>query len=200
MFAAPVVLLALQGWGLGPTLSTVVEAGEGVERTCLQTGYSTGVGLRLSGPVFHNKPMLLQVTGRGHWLQQASSCVDGFPPFQGTFTEDDRINLLTRPFVTTDVRLAWSFAQNVASLAVGAGNAWHEGHDLPYLVIATGVQGTNHAKVQFGVSAEFQLLRVTSDRFRRTYQNGQLVSEQSLGRVHTVSHALILGAHVHVPF
>jgi hypothetical protein len=195
-------LLPILGWGqqptFGATLTQIASSGPGVARNCLQPEYGTGVGARLSVPVL-TRWTTVQVAGRGYWVNRGSECVDGFPPPDGTYVQDDRVNLLSRSFITTDVRLAAQLGQAPVNLAVGGGNAWHESHDLPYLVFAAELSVLDRPNVQLGLGGEYQLLRVTSDRFRRTYQDFQLVAEESLGRFHEWSHALILGITVNVP-
>ena len=189
-------------WGqqrsVGPTFTRIITSGDGVARSCLQSGYSSGLGVRFVTPLL-TKRTTLQVAGRGYWLAQGSTCVDGFPPPDGTYVEEDRVNLLSRPFVTTDVRLATRLGENSMSLAVGAGNAWHEGHDLPYLAFAAAVPLLDRPGVQLGLEGEYQWLRVSADRYRRTYQNFQLIAEERLGRVRTWSHAVIIGVHLGIP-
>jgi hypothetical protein len=197
-----VALLPALGWGqqasLGPTLTQVISSGEGVARDCLQSEYSTGLGVRLVMPVL-TKRLTLQVAGRSYRLARGSTCVDGFPPPDGTYVEEDRVNLLSRSFVTTDVRLATRLGEAPVNVAVGGGNAWHEGHNLPYLVFATGFSILDRPNVRLDLEGEYQWLRVSSDRVRRTYQDFELVAEEPLGRVHAWSHALIIGINVGIP-
>jgi hypothetical protein len=184
---------------LGATLTQIVSSGPGVARSCLQPEYGTGLGARLSVPVLA-RWITVQVGARGHWLDRGSECVDGFPPPAGTYIEDDRVNLLSRSFITTDVRLAARLDEDsVVQLAVGGGNAWHEGHDLPYLVFAGELNVLNRPTVRLGLAAEYQYLRVTSDRFRRTYTDFELVSEEFLGRVHEWSHGFGIGVTLDFP-
>jgi hypothetical protein len=76
---------------------------------------------------------------------------------------------------------------------LGGGNAWHQGYNLPYLVLATGISFASGPAYRIELGGEIQWLRVTSDRFQRTIQNGEVTAEQSLGRVHRWSHGVILG-------
>jgi hypothetical protein len=197
-----VALLPGLGWGqqasLGPTLTQIISSGDGVARVCVQPEYGTGLGARLAIPVL-TKRTTLQVAARGYWLNRGSECVDGFPPPDGTYVQEDRVNLLSRSFVTTDVRLATRLGQTPVNIAVGGGNAWHEGHDLPYLVFAAGFSILDRPDVHLSVEGEYQRLRVSSDLFRRTYQNFELVAEEPLGRVHEWSHALIIGINLDIP-
>jgi hypothetical protein len=198
----PVALLPALGWGqqasLGPTLTQIISSGDGVARSCLQSEYSTGLGVRWVTPLL-TKRTTLQVAGRGYWLARASTCVDGFPPPDGTYVQEDRVNLLSRSFVTTDVRLATRLGETTVNVAVGGGNAWHEGHDLPYLVFVAGFLILDRPNVQLGLDGEYQWLRVSSNQVRRTYQNSELVAEEPLGRVHAWSHALIIGITLGIP-
>jgi hypothetical protein len=186
-------------WGqqraVGPTLTKIVSSGEGVARTCLQSGYSYGLGARLAMPVL-TKRITLQVAGRGYWLARGSTCVDGFPPPDGTFVEEDRVNLQSRPFVTTDVRLGVRLGETPLSVAVGGGNAWHEGYDLPYLVFAAALPVLDRQNIQLDLQGEYQWLRVSGDRFRRTYQDFELIAEEPLGLARTWSHAAIIEVYL----
>jgi hypothetical protein len=195
-------LLPALGWGqqatLGPTLTQIISSGTGVARSCLQPEYGTGLGVRFAMPVL-TRWTTLQVAGRGYWLNRGSECVDGFPPPDGTYVQEDRVNLLSRSFVTTDVRLATRLGEAPVSFAVGGGNAWHAGHNLPYLVFAAGFSILDRPDVQLSLEGEYQWLRVTSDQVRRTYLNSELVAEETLGRVHEWSHALAIGINLEVP-
>jgi hypothetical protein len=183
---------------LGPTLTQIITSGDGVARSCLQSEYSTGLGALFEIPVL-TKWTTVQAAGRAYWISRGAECVDGFPPPDGTYIQEDRVNLLSRSFITTDIRLAARLAENAVSLAVGGGNAWHEGYDLPYLVFATGVSILQRPTFQLGARGELQWLRVSGDRFRRTYENFALVAEEPLGRSHKWSHALVLGIELAVP-
>ena len=205
LIGAPLIaaLVPSLAWGqrltLGPTVTTIVESGEGVARTCLESNYPLGTGLALAIPVF-SKLTTVQVAGRGYWLSQGSSCVDGFPPPDGTYIEDDRVNLQSRSFVTTDVRLAVRLGEEIPiSLSLGGGGAWHEGHDLPYVVLGTAVTAVDQPDLRLELGVEYQWLRVTSDRFQRTFLNSELVAEESLGQVHQWSHAVVIGAYLGFP-
>ena len=195
-------LVPALAWGQqtsgGFSLTRIVDGGEGVARNCLQQGYFTGAGLRLAVPVI-TKGMTAQIAGRGYWVSQGSECVDGFPPPDGTYVQEDRVNLLSQSFVTTDVRLALRLGESPASLAAGVGGAWHEGTDLPYVVFAAGFSVLERPDVRLGLEGEFQMLRVSGDRFRRTYQDFELVAEEALGRVHQWSHGVIIGVHLDLP-
>jgi hypothetical protein len=199
MFAAPLLVLTLQQWSAGPTLTAVVAGGDGVSLRC-GTPYSTGVGVRVSTPAFLTHNVILQVSGRDHWMGGGACGELRALPIDGTYVEDDNSPLLGQRFVTTDARLVWVFVRDIASVSFGAGNAWRKGYDLPYLVFGASADVPNPSRIRVGLSLEDQVLRVTSDRFRRTWQNHQLVSQESLGRVYSRSHALIVGFHIDVPF
>jgi hypothetical protein len=70
---------------------------------------------------------------------------------------------------------------------------------LPYLVFAAGVSVVDRPDVHLGLAGEYQWLRVSSDQFRRTYQDFELVAEEPLGRVHEWSHALVIGIALGIP-
>jgi hypothetical protein len=195
-------LLPALAWGqqltLGPTLTQILSSGKGVARDCLQSEYSTGLGARFSVPVL-TRWTTLQVVGRGYWFERGSECVDGFPPTDGTYLVEDRVNLQSRSFITTDVRLATRLGETPVNLAVGGGNAWHEGHDLPYLMLGAGILIFARPDVRVSLESEYQWLRVTSDQYRRTYQDFELVAEEPLGPVHEWSHAFIIGILLDIP-
>jgi hypothetical protein len=198
----PAALLPALAWGqqatLGPTLTQITSIGDGVARVCGQPEYGTGLGARLSVPVL-TKWTTLQVAGRGYWLNRGSDCVDGLPPPDGTYLVEDRVNLLSSSFLTTDVRLATQLGKAPVNVAAGVGNAWHQSHNLPYLVLAAGISLLERPNARLGLEGEYQWLRVSSDLFRRTYQDFDLVAEEPLGRVHEWSHAFILGITLGIP-
>ena len=177
--------------GIG--LSGVVNGGEGVSRRCYQRNYLSGVGGQLATPLtgWAN----LQITGRGYWLDFGSTCETLFLSHpDGIYVEDDQVDLLARSFVTTDVRLAARLgAKSPLTLAVGGGNAWRRGFNMPYLLFAAGLILWDRPTFHVDLGGEFQWLRVSADRFRRTYQDSQVVTEEPLGRVHRGSHAVVIG-------
>ena len=195
-------LLPAVAWGqqatLGATLTQIVSSGEGVARSCLQPEYGTGLGVRFEMPVLR-RWVALQAAARGYGVNRGSTCIDGFPPPDGVYLEEDRINLLSRSFITTDVRLAAAMGETPVSVAVGGGNAWHDGYDLPYLVFAAGVSILDRPGYRLGLEGEYQWLRVSSEQVWRTYQDFQLVAEEPLGRVRQWSHAFILGLNLAIP-
>jgi len=123
---------------------------------------------------------------RAFVFPRPSTCVDGFPPPDGTFVTDDRVNLLGARILTTDLRFRGRTGTRPGALIVtiGGGVAWHPGHDLPHVVDGAGLSLVDRACLNVTLEGEYQSLRVTSDRFQRTYQNSQLIAEQSLGQIH----------------
>ena len=201
MFAAPFFLLALQQWSLGPTTTFILDAGDGVARECYEQGYASELGARLVAPI--SKRLSLQASARHSWMAQSASCAAEpffLLPSDGTFTETDTRSLQAASFATSDLRLAWSSPHYLTSYAIGGGKAWHAGHDLPYVLIAWSANLVNGPAVRFGFGLEYQRLWVTADRVSRTYQNEQLISQQSLGQVHSKSHIVALGLHLDIPF
>lgn len=200
----PAVLLPTLAWGqqitLGPSLTQILKSGRGIARSCGQSEYGTGLGARLSVPGL-SRWTKLQVAGRGYWLNRGAECAFAdIPPADGTYVEDDRINLLSQSFITTDVHLAAQIPRTPLSFALGGGNAWHKGPNLPYLVLAAGLSLYDRDGLQFGLGGEYEYLRTTSDQVRRTYVNGELIAEEPLGRVHDWSHAFAVNIHLDVPF
>ena len=192
---------AAQRPSLGLTIQHVFDAGPGVERSCLERGHTTGLGGRLSIGLLA-RFLSLDFTTRAYVLESAATCIDGFPPSDGTYVEDDRVALLAASFVTTDLRLRGSLGPQgqAPGLALGVGNAWHSSHDLPYMLAGVSVPIATGHKTRVVIEAEYLMLRVTSDRYRRTWQNAQLVAVESLGRIHHWSRALTFGAGVEVSF
>lgn len=200
----PAILLPSLAWGqqvtLGPSLTQILQSGQGIARRCGQGEYGTGLGLRLSVPAL-SRWTKVQVAGRGYFLDRGADCAFAdIPPPDGTRVEEDRINLLSRSFVTTDVRLAAQAPGAPLSFALGVGNAWHKGPNLPYLGLAGGVTLYDRDDLQFGLGAEYEYLRTSSDQFRRTYLNGVLIAEEPLGRVHDWSHAFAINVYLDIPF
>jgi len=197
------VLLPARAWSqqttLAPTLTQIVISGEGIARDCFQSQYGTGLGLQLAMPIIARWTSL-QVAARGYGIALGFECdTGGFPPPDGTYLENDRVNLLSRPFISTDVRLAARTGEFPMFFAAGMGLAWRESYDLPYLVLAAGINLFEWPDAKLSLGVEYQYLRVTSDQFRRTYQDFQLVTEEFLGRVHEWSHAWALGVQVDIP-
>lgn len=187
-----------QRLSIGPTIQHVFDGGAGVERSCLESGHSTGVGGRASYTIASR--LTLEFTTRAYFLEAHSTCVDGFPPGDGTYVQDDHINLLAASFLTTDVRLRARFGSQKGGIgfALGLGNAWRSSHDLPYALLGTSIHAATGHRVGLVFEAEYLILRVTYDRHRRTYQNGSVVADEFLGRMHQGSHALTVGAGLEV--
>lgn len=185
---------AAQVTSLDLTLQHVFHGGPGVERSCLETGHSSAVGARLGYDI--SRRLSVEVAGRAYLFETPATCVDGFPPPDGTYIQDDRVPLLAASFLTSDLRLRVNLGPpgRGPGLEAGLGNAWRSSHDLPYLLVGTTLPIPTGRKVRLVIEAEYLQLRVTSDRVRRTWQNFQLVAVDSLGQVHQWSHALVLGA------
>jgi hypothetical protein len=184
----------------GLSLTQILQSGRGIARTCGQSEYGTGLGARLSLPVL-SRWTKLQVAGRGFWLNRGADCAfAAIPRADGTYVDDDRINLLSRSFNTTDVRLAAQIPRTPVNLALGGGNVWRKGPNLPYLVLAAGLYLYDRDGLQLGLGGEYEHLRTTSDQVRRTYLNGELIAEEPLGRVHDWSHAFAVNIHLDIPF
>jgi hypothetical protein len=184
--------LSAQAPALGATVTGLADGGEGIDQSCPQRSYRFGLGAVLAIPVL-SQWTSLQANVRGYGVDVGPTCADGFPPPDGTYIMDERVELLSRKFLTTDVRLAAQLGESPLRVALGAGNAWHEGYNLPYGVFGADLALVSRPTYGISLGAELQMLRVTADRFRRTYQDFTLVSEESLGRVHRWSHALVLG-------
>jgi hypothetical protein len=201
----PAALLPASLWAqkatFGPTITQILTSGDGISRRCYQSEHSTGFGGRVAVPVLTSWTTL-QVAGRGYWVGPGSSCAtaDIPPRLDGTYVEEYRINLLSQDFITTDLRLAARLGDLPMDLALGGGNAWREGYNLPYLLASAGISLFERPNGQLRLETEYQWLRVTSDQVRRTYQDFQLIAEEPLGRVRHWSHALALGLAVNLPF
>lgn len=180
------------------TLTGVASSGDWVARTCLEPNYPLGLGAQLSIPAL-TRSISVEVNARAYGIDFGSECVDGFPPVDGSYVQDDRVNLLSRSFVTTDIRIAAQPGRGPVTIALGGGNAWHEGHNLPYAVLETALALWSRSSYEIRLIGELHLLRATADRFRRTYQDFELVSSESLGQVHRWSHAVIIGVSAGAP-
>jgi hypothetical protein len=180
------------------TLTGVASSGDWVARSCLESNYPLGLGAQLSTPAL-TRSISVEINARAYGIDFGSECVDGFPPPDGTYIQDDRVDLLSRSFVTTDIRIAARPRAGPVTIALGGGNAWHEGHNLPYAVLETGLALWSRSTYEIRLMGELHLLRATADRFRRTYQDFELVSSESLGLVHRWSHALVFGVSAGAP-
>ena len=200
VFLLAPAIAAAQVSSLDLALEHVIRGGTGVERSCLEPGHSTAIGARLAHGI--SRRLAVAVATRAFIFESASTCVDGFPPPDGTYIQDDRVALLAATFLTSDIRLRVSLGASIggSGLEVGFGNAWRSGHDLPYVLLGASVPIPTGQKVRLVIEAEYLVLRVTSDRYRRTWQNFQLVAEDSLGQIHEWSDALAVGVGVRVAF
>lgn len=185
---------------LGPSLTLMVGGGDGVVPRGCQDYHIGAFGLQFSRPIA-GRLVTLQLAGRGFVLSLPTSChpSPSPPPPDGTYIVDERVSLLAVPFVATDARLGISAPNGMAMLTLGGGTAWREGHNVPYLVTGIGIPAVDGVTHRFGFQLEYHWVRLTSDRFRRTFLNGQMTAEQPLGNVHRWSHAVTLGMRVGVP-
>lgn len=185
-----------QQTNLGPSFSLMVGAGEGISSGCSADHNigSTGLdGSRMLGNV-----VLLQVNVRAFWLDigpscQASPTAPLPPPPDGTYIESDGVRLQASPFVTTDVRLGVRAPGNAAVLSIGGGTVLRSGHDAPYYVSALSFPFTDGVRHRFSIHIDYYWLRLTDDRFQRTYQNGFRVAEQPVAPVHRWTNAMTVG-------
>lgn len=147
-----------------------------------ESGYAFWGGYNVVG-----RAVALQGTVRVHGEDRVGpSC--GIPaPIQpdGTFIFRERRNLLQHGFVGTDLRVRvaapdWKIRP---SIAVGAGQAWREGHNVPYGLMSAGVRFPVLLGFRAGVEGTFYQARVRFDDVQRTYQNTLLISEVALGSV-----------------
>ena len=74
------------------------------------------------------------------------------------------MELVSRSFVTTDLRLAGQLGESPISVALGLGNAWHRGYHLPDGALGAGIALVSRPSYHISLGGELQLLRVTSDR------------------------------------
>lgn len=147
-----------------------------------ESGYAIWGGYDVVG-----RAVALQGTVRVHREDRVGpSC--GIPaPIQpdGTFIFRERRNLLQYGFVGTDlrVRVAAPEWKVRPSIAVGAGQAWREGHNVPYGLMSAGVRFPVMFGFRAGVEGTFYQARVRFDDVQRTYENSFLISEVPLGSV-----------------
>lgn len=172
-----------QAIAIAGAVNQVLFPGEGIGRSCLERGYTTGLGVRVGRPVI-SRVTGVELTGRGYVLARRSTCVDGFPPPDGVYIEDDRKNLLAASFASTDVRFRArsSSSRQAPGLAVGLGYTWRARHNLPYALLDLQLPLAPLKAGRLSLEGELFYARVASDRFRRTYQNFQVIAEESLGR------------------
>ena len=183
-----------QGPSLGFGLNRVFASADGIASSCLEPGFRNGVDGRYLRPVLTTLTSI-EFTAQAFIFREASTCVDGFPPPDGTYLQSDRVNLLAESFVSTDLRLRLRLSQRALapSLAIGGGNTWRDGDNLPYVVTDARIPFIARSRIR--VNAEGQLLwvQVVAHRYERTYQNFQLVASQSLGPAYDWRRAFSLG-------
>lgn len=181
-------------------LNHVVASGEGISRSCLESGYSTGLGVRYAHPAF-SALTSIELTARAYVFGASPTCVDGFPPPDGTYVQIERLNLLAASFVSTDLRFRGRLTPSPrsSSLAIGIGYTWRSRHNLPYILADLHVPIIARGTVHVSAEGELQIVRVVTGRYRRTYQNFQLVASESLGRSYDGSHAVSLALMVEIP-
>jgi len=184
----------------GAGLGLVVAGGRGVgPGDCLEAPYNLGLGVR-GGVDVVGSALALQASARAHRWRVGPQCVvDGFPPPDGTYPIDDYQNLTEDRFALTDVGIRGTLtgvgAGGMIGLAVG--NAWRSGPNAPYVMAAAGVF-LQVQSVRLVLGAELYRLRLTFDRFERTWQGGQVTRNVPLGTVHEWNSAGIvtLGAEL----
>lgn len=186
-----------QGTTLGPSVSLMVGAGEGVSGGgCGGDHYIGSTGLDASRLL--GKVVSLQVAVRAFWLALGPTCQRNPtaplpPPPDGTYIEEDGVRLQSSEFLTTDARLGIRARNNPVVLSLGGGTVVRGGHEAPYFVGALSFPFADGSTRRFSVLVEYYWLRLTNDRFQRTYQNGFRVAEQPLAPIHHWSNAMTLG-------
>jgi hypothetical protein len=181
-------------------LNHVVSSGEGISRSCLEPGYSTGLDARYVQPAL-TKLTSIELTARAYVFAASSTCVDGFPPPDGTYVQADRLSLLAGSFVATDLRfrLRLSHSPRASALAFGIGNTWRSSDNLPYVVAEAQVPFVARRRIRVSAEGELLVVQVAAHRYRRTYQNLQLVASESLGPSYDWRGAFSLGLVMEVP-
>jgi len=189
-----------QSSSIAIALNHIVASGQGISRTCLEPGYRTALGVRYAHLAFSSLTSI-ELTARGYLFSASATCVDGFPPPDGTYDQVDRHNLLAESFASTDLRFRGRLtpSPSAVSLAIGIGNTWRSHENLPYVLAEVHVPIVAHGEVHVSAEGELQLVRVVIDKYRRTYQNFQLVASEFLGRTHDGSHMISLALLVEVP-
>lgn len=182
---------AAQGVAIGAGVTQIVQGGEGIARGCSLRGYSTGVGPDLTIPF--SAHAALAVTVRTYTKGTESGCVGEPAPIRnGTFTHDGIFRLQAAAFSTADARFE-ARPLRLLRTSLGAGMAWHEGPNVPYVVLGGGVP-LQHRRFTFAFGAEYYVMRTTVDHTRITNENFRPITVESLGRSHGWSNAFALVA------
>jgi hypothetical protein len=128
-------------------------------------------------------------------------CDTSFQPPDGIYIEDDRTDLLSETFFTTDIRIGARLGTRPGALelSIGAGMAWQPGRDLPLAIVAMNVPMVILPDARVDLTVDYTLLLVSSDRYRRTYQTGLIVDDESLGSVRNAGEMLTLGVRLQFP-
>lgn len=149
--------------------------GEGLTGSCLEGSAKAGAVVR--GSYELSSGAGVEATAHVHTWEGRPSCIDGFPPPDGTFLDRDRRNLLTNSFMATDVRARLRVGRFSAApvLSLGAGLALRSGTDLPYGVLGLGVP-LPLGPIRVVAHADVYLVRVRFDLVERTWRDFMLVS------------------------
>jgi hypothetical protein len=178
--------LQAQGGYVGAGFGAFGGSGEGIRRTgCGAARTAAGYGVWAGYDVV-GRTVALQGTVRFHGVNPSHGC--GIPerlPENGTFLVRQRRNLLQDRFVSTDLRVRIMASDWKAQplISVGAGQAWREESNIPYLMISGGVGFPMPFGVRVGVEGTLYQARVRFDDFQRTYQDFRLISQIPLGSV-----------------
>lgn len=184
---------------IGPSLSAIVGAGNSV------SGPGCSSQIHFAGPGVHGARRLrgavgLEFAARGFWFKLPFSCMEAIMPLpptpDGTYIVNEPDYLQTRPFITTDARVGVDLLPPLARVSGGAGMAWREGHNVPYVVAAFGLPSVDVKHYRFGLQLEYQWVRVAYERHQRTYQNDQIVTDQLLGVSRHWSHVVTAGVRI----
>lgn len=167
---------------------------------CLGTSYRLGAGVH-GGYALVGTVLAVQASARFHGASIGPYCVNGFPPPDGTYVVDDYRNLTADRFALTDLGIRATAAGGGAggTVALAAGKAWRPGRDSPY-VRASARVFLQVRSVRFLLGAELYRLRLRFDRFERTWQNFEMVTNVPLGTFHEWNSAVIVTLGLEVPF
>jgi hypothetical protein len=200
VFAAPFVIsflvLPTTSWAqqatLGPSFSVMLRSRDDLGGGCGST-YFGAFGLQGVKPV--RGRVVLQVALRAFWMGSHADCAAAPqpPPPDGTYLVEDRDPLQGDSFEMADARVGIGLPRHLATLSLGGGTAMREGRNVPYLVAALGLPSVDGTAHRFGWQLEYQWLRLTNERFLRTWQNGFMVSQQPAGTIRHWSNAITLG-------